>query len=768
MSDSPTPPRASSAMSIAAPGAHLADYWRVVVLRRNVVITCLSAVVALTALYSFLATPQYKATTTLQISRLGPDVLTFKDVVGVDPMGYLDFYQTQFKIVQSRSVLRLAAERLDLLNRPELTTRKASPLGAVLKWILSAVASRGSGPKEAADPLAPAVDFLSAGLSVEPIRNSQLLRVSFTDRDAKLAAEIANAVAEAYQTFNLQSRTSTTAQAADFLTKEVARVQGEIAAAERDLQEYGNSKELVEVGQGFRDISQQALADLNAKLTEARGRFAIAEARWRSVQKASPDSLPEVLNSPLISRLKEEHAAVERRYSQMAERFKSDWPPLQQVQEELAQAIERLNIETETIASRVREVARADYDRARVEVESLSQQVDRQRGEVMRVSRDNITYASLKAEIETKRKVLSDLVTRQSQTETSERLRDTQTSNVRVVDAADVPKSPVSPRKAFNLMLSLVLGLALGVVLALLVDQLDATVKDEQDLQRVASVAVLGHVPLYQPLRAVGADAGAGAPFDPVDAASHLDPRSPFAEAFRTLRTSFLLASPERPPRTVVVTSFEPSDGKSTVCMNLAIVLTQLDRRVLLVDADQRRPRLHKMLRLPNTVGLSTVLSGNARLEDALQETAMPHLWAVTSGPIPPNPAELLGSTALDQFLVDIQAADRFDHILIDSPPSLQVADGIILASKTDATIVVVRVAKTERTAIQHGVQRVRVSRGHIVGAVLNAATEGRGYYYYAYKHGDYRDRDEQGSDAGAAATRPRRASLGGRRSRRA
>ncbi len=732
---------------------HLLDYWRILVERRAVVFACLAILVTSALVYSLFATREYEAVTTIQIERQGPEILGFKDVVSVDSAwnAYQDFYQTQYKILQSRTVARIAAERLDLMNRPEFVSRRSSPIQRAISALRSSISFSSAAPDLNNDPLRPAIGFIQGSLAVQPIRNSRLVKISFTDSNRVLAAEVANSIAEAYQQFNFDARYSTTSQASEFLTKEVARVQREISDLEGKLQEYSRKKEILSANDGTRDISQQALSDLNTRYVDAQGRLAIAEARYNAAKSIPPESLPEVLNSPLISNLRQQYAEVERRHSQMSERFKPDWPPLQQLQQELDIARDRLRIESEGIASQVRGVARADYDRVRGEVAGLQTQLETQKQEVQRVNRDGIEYASLRSEIESRRNVLGNLVARKSETSTSERLADTRASNVRIVDRAEPPRSPVRPRKALNLLLSVVFGLGLGVGMAFLLDHLDNTLKTEQDLQRAAGLPALGYVPLLQPLRVVteGSEKSPAAPpSQAVDLASHRDPRSQFSEAFKNLRTSLLLASASRPPRTIVVTSAEPGDGKSTVALNLAIVLTQLGRRVLIVDADLRRPRLHKMLHAPNTVGLSSYLSGNAQPAELMQETEVPNLLAITSGPIPPNPSELLGSSTLETMVERLIEVGRFDHVILDSPPAVQIADSVILSSRMEATILVVRAGKTSRTSVAQAAGRLRQSRGRVVGAVLNAIQEsGRYYYYYRYKY--YRHYGEEDQTAG-------------------
>jgi len=711
---------------------HLRDYGRVLSERRNVVIACLVLVVAFTALFSFLAVPQYQATTTIQIERKAPEALSFGEATSSDYYDYQDFYQTQYKVLQSRSVLRLAAERLDLPNRPEYASRKGSPLGRLYVW--ASTLDSGPGDAAATDPWQRAIKFMEIRLTVEPVRNSKLVKLRFVDRDKQLCADAANAVAEAYEQFNTDTRFTTSSQAREFLTKQVARLQSEIASEERKLQAYGTEKEILALSNGTQDISEKGLGDMNGKHVEAKGRLALAQARYEAVAKGTADSLPEVLTSPLIAELKKQYAEIERDHSQMAERFKPDWPPLQQLQEELDRAKARLEIETEAIARQVRSVAKADYAKIQSEVEFLGLQVSSQKGEVQRVGRDAIEYASLKAGIETKRKILTDLLTRQSDNETTRALKDTPASNMRVVDRAEVPRFPFKPAITLNLFLAVFFGLGLGAGAALLLNYLDNTVKSEVDIQRHAAVPALGFIPLYQPLRVVGEEQPASTSQYAADIACHADNHSSFSEAFKSLRTSFLMASPEHAPRHVVVTSCEALEGKSTVATNLAIALTQLGRRVVIVDADLRRPRVHKVLSVPNDLGLSSFLSGNAAAAEIVQDSGIPNLLVVTSGPLPPNPSELLASKALDTFLEKLEELGPFDHVFFDSPPLLQMADAVLLANRMDATILVTREGRTTHQALASGAKRLRQSRARILGAVLNAVVERVGsYYYYRY-----------------------------------
>ena len=723
--------------------AMLREQWRRLVQRRGVILATAGFIVVLTMIATFLATPQYTATTTLEIRRLSPEVVEFREVLPTDPWGYNDFYQTQYEILKSRTVSELASQRLDLTNRVEYASRKAPPLRRMTRWLLSSGADDAEDSStEAADgdgteytPADAATDFVNARVSITPVRNSHLVFISVTDQSPKLAADIANAIALAYQEFSLSALYDTTGNAKDFLTRDVARVRGEVSRLEQQLQEYGVEKELLAFSDGSLDISERSLEEVNLRYGSARSRLAAAEAAFDAVSDASSMGMPEVLNSQVIAHLREERADLEQRVNQMAEKFAPGWPLLIELREKLTTANKQIEAEAESIAQRVRASAEVNFKRALTEVSHLERERDLLKREVQRVKQAGIQYAGLQAEIDSKRGVLQDLVSRENETDTTYRLREAGTSNVRVVDKAELPGSPSHPNKKKRLILSIMLGLMSGCGLALLIGYLDNTIKSEYDVEQVARVGVLGRVPMTRSLTIPQSKAMDGEVVThQLDLASHFDPRSTFAEAFKSIRTSFLLASPDQPSRTVAVTSCQPGDGKSTIALNLAIVLTQLGRRVLLVDGDLRRPRIHKTLALNNQTGLSSVLSGNASFGDVAQSIDIPGLTIVTSGPIPPNPSELLGARALDQFIEHTTVDQGFDHVIFDCAPVLTVTDAVLLSTRVDATVLLARAGVTARDALRQSMGRLRELRANVMGVVLNAALEDSGYYYYQYE----------------------------------
>jgi capsular exopolysaccharide synthesis family protein len=736
----------------------LLGYWQILVRRRWVVYLAVFAL-GLTALVgSFLTTPLYRATTTLQIERQSPEILNFQDVARTDYAwaAYNDFYQTQYKIIASAPVSRAAAERLNLASHPDFAVEERKP-GLVAR--LKAMLPRKRGKTVEQAPLDVAAAQILGSLEVSPVRNSHLVRISWTHPEPELAADVANAMADAYIQFNIESRYSTTDQAREFLVDQIGTLKREIAAIEERLQEYGEAKKIFSVDDS-NNLTLQALQEIAEQRTTAQTRVARAEATHRAAVDADPAALPEVLHSTLIGRLRAEYAAYEAEYSEKSKLFKDDWPGLQTLKSKLDQARERLDLETERIVDQVRAAAEADYRKALQEAANLDRLLARHEEAAQRLKRDAVEYNNLQSEVVKKRETLDALLRRQNEMALSTRLADLDatSSNIRVMEPAQPPVAPFRPNTRLNLLLGLVLGLAVGVAAALVLDHLDNTIGSPMELERSLSLPVLGVIPRHggsaTPLARVrrkAPDARAGS----IDLIAHRDGRSGVSEAYRGLRTSILLSNPGHPPRQIVMTSALPEDGKTATALNLAVVLAQLGRQVLLVDTDLRRPRLHEAFGVDNGRGVSTYLSGLE--EDPLHlvvPTGIEHLDLMPSGPIPPNPSELLNAPVFARLGPGLLERG-YDHVLFDSPPVLSVSDPAIVASVADTGILVVRAGRTPRQSVRLAAARLEQTGGGPFGVVLNdfdAEAHGSTYRRYQNYYGRYEASDD---DAGAdAATR--------------
>ncbi|MBZ5639479.1 MAG: hypothetical protein LAO51_12100, partial [Acidobacteriia bacterium] len=456
-------------------GKHLLEYWAVVRRRRHVVYLAVAAATLLALVGSFLATPLYRATVTLEIERQNPEILTFRDVKSVDYAwsAYTDFYQTQYRILASDAVARRTAERLGLPNHPAFAAGESRR--GLLARLLSLLPSRAGRTER--DPVELAAARLLAGLEVSPIRNSTLVAVSWVSPDPALAARVANGVVDAFVQFNIESKYTTSDQATEFLVNQIGTLKKEIDGYEARLQRYGESKGIVTIDDAS-NITMKALSDISQRRTEAQGTLAQKEAAYKALLSSPPGALPEVLHSDLISRLKQEYAGYEAEYSEKSRRFKDDWPGMQTLRSKLDQARDRLDLETREIAREVVLSAEADYRRALEEVRNLDALVSRQQGAAQTLKRDAVEFANLQSEVRKKRETLNALITRQSEMALSTRLKDLDatSSNVRVVDRARAPAAPFRPNKRLNLALGLLLGLTLGIGAAFFLDYLDSTI----------------------------------------------------------------------------------------------------------------------------------------------------------------------------------------------------------------------------------------------------------------------------------------------------
>jgi uncharacterized protein involved in exopolysaccharide biosynthesis len=461
----------------------LLSYWRVLVRRRWVVYLAVTATGLAALVGSFLTTPLYRATTTLQIERQNPEIFNFRDVSRTDFAwpAYNDFYQTQYKIIASTPVARATAERLELLNHPQFEGEAASPgLMARLKSLIP----RKRGHRVELDPLDRAAGMVQGGLEVSPVRDSQLVRISWTHSDPQLASDVANAVADAYIHFSIESRYSTTDQAREFLVDQIGTLKREISAIEERLQEYGEAKNIFSVDDS-NNLTLKALGDISEQRTAAHTEVARAEAKYRALLDADADSLPETLDSLLIDRLRAEYAAYEAEYSEKSKIFKEGWPGLQTLRSKLEQARERLDLETDRILGQARAAAASDLERAREEAGNLDGLLARHEQAAQRLKRDAVEYNNLQSEVQKKRQTLDALLQRQNEMALSTRLRDmdSSSSNIRVMERAQAPTAPFKPNTRLNLLLGLAMGLAVGVAAALVLDHLDNTIATPAQLR---------------------------------------------------------------------------------------------------------------------------------------------------------------------------------------------------------------------------------------------------------------------------------------------
>ncbi|HKY32134.1 MAG TPA: polysaccharide biosynthesis tyrosine autokinase [Candidatus Polarisedimenticolia bacterium] len=717
---------------------HLLDYWQVLLKRRWVIYSAVLLVTGLVTLGSFLIEPRYTATVQLQIEKYSPNVLPFQDVMASYADYRDDFYETQLRLIQSRNVARSVVRELGLRRHPLF---EIPPSGETLT-------------EEELEGLV--ADMVRAGTEVGMIRNSRLVNVSFVSRDAELSARVANALADEFIEFNARNAYNASEQATESMARLIDNLTREIDEKERELQQYAREQDIILLDEK-QNATTQTLNDLNVAFTKAQTERIGREARYAALKATPAGQMPELMTNDLLQQLTSKHAELEREYVKMTERFKPAYPPMARLKSEMEKARARLESEREDLYQRLIGQAREQYQSALNQEESLGAALDRQKKAAQELGIRGIEYNNRKIEIENKRKTLEELLKRQAETGTTAGLVENPLGNVRVVDRAEVPRAPSSPRKAFNILLSLAAGLGLGVGLAFFFDYMDDSVNTADDVTRVASLPCLGVIPAHdlesRRLSVVRSRSAAAADESrpEIDLATLRDARSQTSEAFRELRTALMVSSPGRPPRTLLVTSSQPREGKTSTALNLAITLSQLNKRVLIVDADLRRPRLHRALEMPNAAGLSTCLSGGEDLARVIVPAGPPNLHLLASGPPPPNPAELLDSEEFARLVETLSLPQGgFDHVLFDSPPVLSVADAAIMAGRVEGVILVVQAGSTSRDAVARAAEKLRVVKARVLGALLNKVdVSSQGGYYRSY-YGDY------GRDAAVAAEQAR------------
>jgi capsular exopolysaccharide synthesis family protein len=735
------------------------DYWRVIVKRRWIILSFTLVILVVTAIATWKATPIYRATIKIQIDPEQQSVLPFKEALdpGSTYAQSQEYLQTQFKVLESKSLAERVIKALNLESNPAFVGNAGARANSRnLQWFRETFGL--SEPDKQADPalleeskLARLVNTFGANLTTSPIRNSRLVDLSFESRDPKLAAEVANTLAKEYIGMNFETKYNTTTAASDFLSGKLVDLKAKVEKSEEELVRFSQQHDIYTIANKDNSDSNvilQKLADLNAALTAAQSDRIQKESVWNVVQQATPGSYPDNLRNDLIKTLETNVATLRLQKTKLEAQFKPGWPELDQVTGQLTDAEKQLEQERQMAIRKAETEYRTSLQREKL----LTQALDLQKVQADAFNQNSIQYNIIKRQVDTDKQLYDGLLQRMKEAGVSAGL---QSNNIHVVDAAKIPRIPHSPNKQLNLSLALVIGLMLGMGLAFFIELLDNSVKTPDDVDRYIKLPALGVIPAFgsigsgkslkmKPIEAAGQNGGNGSKGTlpaGIDMITYHDTKSLISEAYRNLRTSVLLSSGAgHPPKVLLVTSSHRGEGKSTTATNIAVTLAQTGGRVILLDCDIRNPRIHRILEMSNQTGMSTFLSGNSELSGLIQESKVPNLFAITSGPIPPNPAELLGSARMKQALLLL--AENYEHIVIDSPPVLAVADARILAPVVDGVILVIKGGETPKEAANRTKRLLQEVHGHLLGTVLNNVDVlSADYYYYSryyYGYGRY------------------------------
>jgi capsular exopolysaccharide synthesis family protein len=441
------------------------------------------------------------------------------------------------------------------------------------------------------------------------------------------------------------------------------------------------------------------------------------------------DAIPEVLNNSLIQEIKKMEVALYNRMSELSNRYGQNHPQMIAIQSELDELQKRKLKESEGVINSLRN----NYQLALARERSLKGAFEKQKAESLDLNKKAVQFGVLKRQAESSRQMYELLIRRFKETSLTEEMK---TGNIRIIDKAEIPKVPVKPNKKRNMLLALAVGLSMGIGLAFLIEYLDNTVKLPEEVKDHLGVTFLGPIPTFD-TREKTKDLSA-------DLIAFHSPKSTTSESFRGVRTGILYASPDAAPKVILITSAEPAEGKTLCAANLAVVMAQSGSKVLLLDCDMRRPRIHTLFEEKREKGLSNILIGEASFGDTVFRSEVENLDVLFCGPIPPNPSELLGSKRMKVFIEELRK--RYDRILIDSPPITAVTDSVVLSQLADGVVIIIRTGHTARQVLKTAVSRLQAVNAQILGAVLNSvSTRKDSYYYYQYYYYYYGDDDKKG-----------------------
>jgi capsular exopolysaccharide synthesis family protein len=697
-------------------------YWAMLHKRRGIVLTCFGVSLALAVLYNYTTRPVYRATTQILIDRDTPQFLPNKELVEL-VQGGMDYYQTQYQLLKGRSLAERVVERLKLQRHPELATGPMmNPWERVRRFF-------GRPPSAVVDvsgiPLSPAAAAFRSRIDVDPLPGSRLVNLHFRAYDPQVAADAVNMLAQLYIEQSLELRYTTSTEATGWLSERLKEQQAKVEAAESALQEYREREGLVnqEERQG---LVEQKLEMLNGAVLDARTDRIAKESLYNQIAAQGPgqiESFPLVLGSEPVQALKAELALLQKEEARLAETLGDRHPDMVRVRQQVRSTEEKIRAEMRNVAR----AAESEYRTALAKEARLAATLEAVKREAQETNRKSIEYGVLKREVETNRQLYQDLLTKTKQTGLETELK---TTNIRVVEKAERPRGPISPNKMRNYQIAVVLGLLIGIGLALGFEHLDNTFKTPEDVKESLQVPFLGMVP------DVSLKGGGGASRGPNASQVLKNPSSAVADAYRVLRTNLIFTSAETTGRVILVTSASPSEGKTTTLANLATALAQNGAKVLAVDGDLRRPTLNRHFGLEKTPGLSDLIVGKAAASQAIQSTRVNGLQVLACGYQPPNPAELLGSPMMKQILEALRA--HYDWVLIDAPPLLAMADAAVLASLVEGVVLVLAAEAATKPAVMRAIDQVQSVGGKVTGVVLNKVNLERNSYYYSQYYGEY------------------------------
>lgn len=746
---------------------NLRQYLFVVLKRKWMILGVVLVITSLVTIQAFRSPPVYEASTTIRIEAKPKSVLHTGEVV-INMQNDPNFWGTQLTLLQSPSLARQVILTLDLQHNPaflkgQTETGVFSSLRRIFNWEKrpgpsKAIASPAAGDivaqnqplsEEELAQLEPYEDAIIAGQTIEPLPSTNLIIIHFRHSDPEITQKVADTLAQIFMDNNHERETKGSTRAEDLLANEIADLQTKIKHGQEVVFNYARNHNLPLDNNPDSNIEVKRLATLSNQLLDAENERKNFQSIYEAAKREQdPYSIPGVVDSARILRLRERISALKEQREAMLETFTPEWPGVKKIDA----ALRPLEIEVARAPQELISAMKSRYEAAQARENSLRQAYNEQRGTTTQQTRDKIEMTAISQEIETNKQYLSTLLQRQRELLVTAVDRPNEVS---IENPSRYPHEPVGPARFRNIIIAFILSFGAGVGLAFLLDFLDDSVKTVDDVDRYIHLPALALIPdssIERPRLKGSGPPKVGSGADSTALALIEDVRSPIAESYRHLRTSLLLSTAGQAPKTILVTSSQPSEGKTTTAVNTAVMLAQTGADVLLIDCDLRRPRLHTHFNLPNANGLTNCLSGESDVEGLMQSyDRLPNLKILTSGPVPPNPAELLGSDEMRKLLSGL--SERFAHIIIDSPPAISFTDAAILSTLVDGVILVVHGGHSSRAVVRRAKQQLLDVGAHIFGIVLNKVKlEAEDYYYGYYSRYYYGESDEDAGESGRAS----------------
>jgi polysaccharide biosynthesis transport protein len=703
---------------------HLYDYLLILRKHQWLILSFMLSVVTIVSIATFRMQPVFVATARIEIDKENASILPFQGADSYDYMMDTDNYiETQAKILTSETLALQTIRNNGLALHPE-----SGDSGGIPEAVANGNLANQTRPPELAA-------FLG-NLSVKRVPNSRLMDVSFESTDPKLAARTVNAHIATYIEQNYRSKYEATSQASDWLADQLRDFKIKVQKSEDARIAYERQNQIWTLDDK-QNMTTQRLSDINKQYTDAQAERMKKESLYEFAKAGNLDAVPQLDSNSALTELLKKRGDASADYADALQQYGPNFPKVLRLKAQLKDIDD--NIEKEK--QKILDVLESDYREARQRETLLADALNEAKAETNQMAEKMVEYNILKREAEANKALYEGLMTKMKETAISGALR---SSNIRVVDPAMIPATPARPAKTKNIVLAFLVGLVGGIGLALLREYLDNTVKTPDDIETLARLPSLAVVPQFagangHKRRRMLPDFSENGHDKRIELVAQHLPKSQMSEAFRALRTSILLSQAELPPQVILVTSALPREGKTTAAANLAVTLAQLGDSTVLVDADLRKPGIGRLLNLGagKYAGLSSYLAGVSSLDlVSVPHPAIPNLVAIPTGPLPPNPADLLSSHKLADAIVELRT--KFKFIVIDSPPVMAATDAVILSVHADGVLLVVRSGETPKVAFTRTRDLLTSVKSRILGVVLNAVDSSAPDYYYSYRYYPY------------------------------